>query len=162
MATHTTTSVKTIDQQAEAPSRSFVFWRRWLLVVSALTALFGLDLVFINAIPPLANLMHANVDPVFFGAEPVSAATVSFQGFVYGIMGAVMFGWASLMFAVVYVPFQKREKWAYYALDFSVVSWYLIDTVMSISYGVTFNVILNTVFLALFMIPLVMTYKDFR
>ena len=74
--------------------KSFVFWQRWLLVVSWIIVIFGIALAFLNA-TPIFDLMNDRVNPVFWGpAAPPDASTL-FMRWIYGVLGATVAGWDS-------------------------------------------------------------------
>lgn len=59
--------------------------------------------------------------------------------------------------------FKKKEIWAYNAMWYGLLSWFIIDSGISIYYDAVHNVILiNMVALILIGIPLIMTRKEFK
>ncbi len=58
-------------------------------------------------------------------------------------------------------PFRTRERWAWNGLAFGTGIWYCADTSISAIYGVTFNIVFNTIMLVLLATPLIFTKKHF-
>lgn len=141
------------------PASRFIFWQKWLVVASDLVVLFGLFMIFFHRTVLFAPF-HDLVNPVFWQTA-VPAPAVAFQGWAYGLMGSVMVGWGTVLFALAQWPFKQRQKWAWNSLLAGLLSWYVLDTAVSLQYGVVFNAILNTVFLGLFLVPLLFTRKEF-
>ena len=139
-------------------NKSFLFWQRWLVGVGALVALFGLFMALLNG-TPLFALFNDRIDPVFWGGQAVPQAGLAFRGWVYGVWGATVAGWGILVAFIAMFPFKQRQRWAWNALLAAVGTWYLLDTGISLYFGVTFNALFNTLLLALAGLPLFMTRK---
>jgi hypothetical protein len=134
----------------------FRLWYRWLLIVSILLIFFGVFMAIFNS-TPLFDLFNTQIDPVFWGEEPLPTSVASFQAWVYGVLGATVAGWGICMAFIVYHPYRRRERWAWWALTTGIVIWDLIDTTISLSYGVVFNAGFNTLLLLLAGVPLLAT-----
>lgn len=135
-----------------------LLWWRWLLVVTAGTLVFGLALMVL----PQVMLPFFNI--LFFGSpdNPFDAAATRYITFTYGVLGAVMVGWAIALLYIVLKPFRRGEREAWNALAWSIGIWYLIDSVFSLYSGFGANALFNTAFLVLFAIPLAATYREFH
>ncbi len=139
----------------------FVFWQRWLFGVSIITALFGIDFAFLNG-TFLFGALNAPINVIFWGDAVLPIGVPEFQAWIYGVTGAVMAGWGIMMAFMAYTPFKQQEKWAWNALFVSLVSWYVMDTFISIQHQVYFNAVFNTIFLIMFALPLIFTRKYFQ
>lgn len=139
---------------------SFVFWQRFLLGGSLLTALFGLLLAFFSRSQAFNIIFNNAIDPVFW-PEGITPAGVAFQGWVYGAWGSTVAGFGLLLAFIAAGPFKRREGWSYRAILFAVGLWYLVDTAYSALFGVWVNVALNTVLLVIIGLPLFFTRKQF-
>ena len=139
----------------------FHFWQRWLLVVGVLITIFGLILAFFNP-SPYFDLLNDQINPVFWGAGPVPEGSQNFQSWVYGVLGATVTGWGIFLTHLAYYPFRKQERWAWNAIASGMIVWFVVDSAISYSSGVTFNVIFNTFLLVLVLLPLLFTYRYFR
>lgn len=136
------------------------FWATWLFVVVVALCVFGIALALLSA-TPLFDLFHRQIDPVFWGTQPLSSATRDYQHWAYGVLGAVLAGWGSTLAFVVWVPFRARQPWAWWCLGLGIVLWCVVDTSLSLAFGVFFNVAFNLVILLATMLPLGLTWTRF-
>lgn len=90
---------------------------------------------------------------------PPSPAGANLMRFLLGLAGAIMLGWAISLAGIAHYAFRRGERWAWLLIAFSVLSWFLVDSAVSIATGLYANVVGNIVFLILFEIPLVATYN---
>ena len=72
-----------------------------------------------------------------------------------------MAGWGVFMVFLARYPFQQRERWSWICFLLGLLLWYVLDTGISLYYGVAFNAIFNTAILVLALIPLAYTRKEF-
>lgn len=140
---------------------NFSFWSRWLYVVGIGVSIFGVMMALLSG-TPLFDLFNRQIDPVFWGANAVDGATEQFQHWLYGVWGATIAGWGIILTYIARIPFRKKERWAWNALVFGILVWYVLDTALSFLYGVNFNVAFNTTILILAGLPILFTRKDFR
>lgn len=77
-------------------------------------------------------------------------------------MGATVMGWGITMFFIAFFPLRNRERWAWYSVLVSVLFWFVLDTGISLWFGVSINAILNTAILILVLIPLIFTWKEMK
>ena len=106
-------------------------------------------------------LFNTNIDPYFWDKTELPDNAMKFQGWIYGVLGAVIAGWGTLIAFWAKYPFKTRERWAWNGLALATAIWYVADTAISAMYGVFFNIIFNTVMLFLLTTPLVFTKKYF-
>ncbi|MFW9986292.1 MAG: hypothetical protein ACFFDJ_07000 [Candidatus Odinarchaeota archaeon] len=137
----------------------FRLWRYWLLAVSVFIIAFGTIMAFLNSTVVFA-FFNVQINPVFWGTNPVPPPAQAFQAWVYGAWGATVMGWGITMFFIAYFPFRSQERWAWYCILISVFLWYLLDTGISWWFGVIINVIFNTTIFVLVLIPLLFTWKE--
>lgn len=135
-----------------------MFWQKWLFVLGLLIAAFGVLLALFSETPAF-SIFHQQIDPAFFRAP--DAEIRNFQQWIYGLLGATMAGWGVFMAFIAHYPFQKKEKWAWVCIAMGVLLWYVVDTSISLSFGVMFNAVFNTIVLILVALPLGFTWKDF-
>ena len=96
-------------------------------------------------------------------ASPV-AVPAEIQGylrFANGIIGAVMAGWMMVVIALARGPFRAGERFAWNAITWPLLGWYVIDTTFSIAHGVWGNVLLNTGTALMFGVPLLASRRHF-
>lgn len=138
----------------------FQFWRRWLLLTDLLTAVFGLAMVL------MPDLIESMFNALMFSAshtnEHFDPDSRRYLRFVYGVLGAVMVGWSTLMLIVVAGPFSRFEPWAWRAIAASLTTWFVVDSTWSISTGYWQNAVLNLVFALGYALPLAATRRAFN
>lgn len=139
----------------------FNFWLRWLKIVGFLLVLFGIFMGLFNASPFFA-LFNDNIDPVFWGGDPLVRGTQDFRTWVYGAWGATIAGWGVSLLFLIYNAYEKRARWAWFAIALGLGIWYVLDTGVSIIFRVHFNVVFNSLILLAVVIPLAGTYQQMR
>lgn len=140
---------------------NFNFWRKWLLFVGVYLAFFGLFLTCFSQSKVMDYLFNQHIDPLFWGSAPLPQSAEAFQGWIYGVLGAVVAGWGTLIAFWAAYPFKSRQRWAWNGLTAAVAIWYIADTAISAQYGISFNVVFNTVVLLLLATPLALTKRYF-
>ena len=141
--------------------KTFTFWQRWLFVFSLVVIIFGMGIALLNR-TALFAVFNSQVDPVFWGVDPLPTGVDQFQGWTYGVLGAAMAGWGVTLAFIAQAPFRNREKWAWNALALGLSLWYVTDTTLSLYFGVVFNAIFNTVIFILALLPLLFTRREFQ
>ena len=141
---------------------SFNFWQKWLLIVGIYLIVFGIYLTFFSQSSFMDYLFNNNINPTFWVDSEIPENTQRFQGWIYGVLGAVIAGWGTLISFWAYYPFKTRERWAWIGLAYGSGLWYIADTTISAIYGVTFNVVFNTILLFFLAAPLVFTKRFFK
>jgi hypothetical protein len=139
---------------------NFSFWQRWLLIVGILISGFGMFMALLSG-TPLFDSFNGQIDPVFWGAGAVEEGAREFQQWIYGVWGATIAGWGIFVIFIAQYPYRNKEKWAWNCLVAGVLVWFVLDTSLSISHKVYFNVAFNMILLVLAMLPLVVTRKCF-
>jgi len=140
--------------------KRFVFWQRWLLILSGIIIVFGLVMSLLSS-TAFFDVLNNQVDPIFWGAQPIPTQALTFRNWVYGVTGATMAGWGVFFVFLVHYPFRRREKWAWNCILMGVLFWYVPDTSISLIHGVIFNALFNTVLLVAIALPLLMTHREF-
>ncbi len=138
----------------------FIFFQRWLLVVSFIICTFGLLMSFLSG-TILFSFFNEQINSVFWNTATVSPEIQRFQLWIYGVLGAVMLGWGIFSAFIAYYPFKQKEKWSWLCVAAGVTVWFLIDTTLSLYYGVIVNALLNISIFISIIIPLLFTWKDF-
>ncbi len=139
---------------------NFAFWQKWLFVVSVFISIFGVLMAFLNG-TPIFELFNRQIDPAFWGTNPVEANARAFQQWVYGVWGATIAGWGIFFAFIAHYPFRHKEKWAWNCLAAGLMVWFVLDTSLSIYYRVYFNAVFNTLLLILVALPLLGTRNGF-
>lgn len=138
----------------------FLFWQRWLLIVGFGISAFGVFMSFFSG-TALFQIFDSNINPIFWGTENIPTNIREFQKWIYGAWGAAVAGWGIFVIFIAQYPFRKKEKWAWHCLISGLLVWFFIDTGFSAYFKVYINVMLNTVLLALTILPIVFTRKYF-
>lgn len=128
------------------------FWANWLLAVAAGVTAFGLVLVVAPALTRqgFSLLIYASPDEIdAFGQEQVGYISL-----VHAVLGGVMAGWGTALFYITRTLFAQGSRIGWNLVALSVGAWFVPDTLYSLVSGYWQNAVLNTVFLALFALPL--------
>jgi hypothetical protein len=133
---------------------------RWLLATVLGVMIFGLALAIA---PGLARqgfswLIYADAERLSgFGTD-----AVAYIALMHAVLGCTMFGWGIALLGVVRGLFAHGNPAGWTILAGSVAAWFIPDTAFSLWSGVWQNAGLNLVFVLLFVLPLVATYRNFR
>ena len=141
---------------------SFQFWQKWLTWANVITLIVGLLAAFAgNSI--FFSMHNATTEELFFQEIPLEGPILEFKNWLFGIIGATIIGFHTLMIMISENAFKKKERWSYYALWIGLLSWFVIDTSISAFYGAFHNIwMINLVAFVLIGLPLIMTGKDFK
>lgn len=127
-------------------------WRAWLLAAAAIVAVFGASLVLLPE--TMARLLGALYFPSPPGPPLLGVRGDAYLMFVSAVLGAVMLGWAALLWLVVAGPLRPGEPEAWRMAAVSLAVWFVPDTAYSLWSGFWQNAVLNLALAALFAIPL--------
>ena len=143
-------------------NRKFIFWQKWLTYANVITIAVGFLVAFAgNSF--VFEVHNEYTKEVFLGGNDFEPHLLKFKNWLFGIIGGTIVGFHILMIMISENAFKKKEKWAYRAMWLGLLSWFLIDSGISIYYGAIHNLILiNCVALLLIGIPLVMTRNEFK
>lgn len=140
---------------------SFLFWQKWLTWANVLTIIVGLLVAFAGN--SMVFLLHNGYTiDVFFQGTAFPPDVLALKNWLFGIIGGTIVGFHALMIFISEYAFKRKEKWAYWAMWTGLLSWFVIDSSISLYYRAIHNIILiNLVALLLIGLPLVMTRKAF-
>lgn len=141
--------------------KKFLFWQKWLtyanvmaIIVGFLVAFAGNSFVF--------EIHNEYTQKVFFESNTLQPDVLNLKNWLFGIIGGTIVGFHVLMVMISENSYKNKELWAYKAMWIAMVTWFLIDSSISLYYGAIHNVVLiNLVSLVLIIIPLIMTRKEF-
>lgn len=138
---------------------NFIFWQKWLTYANIMTVGVGLLVAFAgNSI--VFELHNGCTKEVFLSGSDFSPEVLNLKNWLFGIIGGTIVGFHVLMIMISEYAFKKKERWAYHALWMGLLTWFFIDSGISIYYGAIHNVvIINLVALFLIGLPLAMTRK---
>jgi len=135
----------------------FLFWWRWLVVVTFGVLLFGITM-FVAPAPTrqfFGLLLFSSSRRLAAFGEPA----VAYITLVHGVLGAVMFGWGTALLFVLLGPFRRGSKDAWTTLVISLLAWFVPDTVFSVWLRFWQNAALNALIGLLFAVPLAATNR---
>ncbi|MEM8890758.1 MAG: hypothetical protein AAGD28_22465 [Bacteroidota bacterium] len=141
--------------------KKFRFWQKCLTYANVLTIGVGLLVAFAGD-SIFFEVHNDYTREVFLEGKEFAPNILLMKKWLFGIIGGTIVGFHILMVMISEHAFKKKESWAYKAMWMGLLSWFLIDSGLSLYYGAVHNVILiNLVALALIGIPLIMTRKEF-
>lgn len=132
----------------------FTFWLRWLQAGMILFVVFGISFALLGT----TGLFSPYVAPVvsaFWPGGEIPAESRDFAILCFGIMGALSAAFGELGWFVARYAVARRERWALAALLLSLVLWYVLDGAVSFYAGASLNVVFNTVFFIVVLVPLI-------
>lgn len=141
---------------------SFSLWQRWLFYISIFIAAYGLSLALFNQTSSFNLLLNDRINPVFFNSIKVDQQVNLFQKWIYGVLGATVFGWGIFLSFIAHSPFKRKEKWAWNCFLTGIICWFVVDTSISFYFTVVFNAIFNIVLFIGILIPLLFSRKYFN
>lgn len=141
--------------------KRFRFWQKWLTWANVMTVGVGLLVAFAgNSIFFAPH--NAGTREVFFEGQALTPEVLALKNWLFGIIGGTIVGFHLLMIMLSENAFKRRERWAYYTMWLGLLSWFVIDSGISLYYGAVHNLyLINLVALVLIGLPLVMTRKAF-
>jgi hypothetical protein len=128
------------------------FWSR--MIQGAAAVVLALSAVLMLAPPLGETFFHLVYFQQPASPVPVPAEIQGYLRFANGIIGAVMAGWMMAVIVLARGPFRAGERFAWNAIAWPLLGWYVIDTTFSIAHGVWGNVLLNTGTALMFGVPL--------
>ncbi len=132
----------------------FNFWHRWLQAGYIILTLFGLGFAFLGT----SSLFAPTVQPIlaaFWAGGVIPPETADFAFFAFGLAGALTAALGELGWFVARYGIAQRQRWAWNGLLASLLVWYVLDGAISIYVGAAINLVFNTIFLAMLIVPLI-------
>ncbi len=130
------------------------FWQRWLRIASIALVIYGVFTAF-AVFPALTGPTHSTIELLFWPRLEQTGALGPHAVFLLGVLGAVVMGWAVLMYFVVAEAVSSGAPWAFRALWASLITWFVVDNLASWVAGAPLNLLPNTLVAAVFVAPLV-------
>jgi len=137
---------------------SFNFWQKWLFISGIIVSIFGIFMVLNIS----SEGFNSQIDPVFWGKEIPNIQVRNFQQWIYGVLGSTMVGWGIFIAFVAAIPFKKKEKWSRNCIMIGILSWYILDTFISLKANVEFNAVANTILAIIILTPIFFTFTKFK
>jgi hypothetical protein len=125
-------------------------WLVWLQVVLALLFVYGLVLVVAGSFAQSLFTLLGFGPPTSIESSELSA----YLRLPFAVLGAVLAGWATLMFTLVRGPLASGISWALPALAVPLAVWFILDTGMSLVLGYPTHALFNVPFALALGVPL--------
>lgn len=141
--------------------KDFLFWQKCLTYANVITIGVGFLVAFAGD-SIFFELHNQYTKEVFLDGAEFPPQILSLKKWLFGIIGGSIVGFHLLMVMISENAFKRKELWAYKAMWMGLLSWFIIDSSISLYFGAIHNVLLiNLVALLLIGIPLLMTRKAF-
>jgi hypothetical protein len=139
----------------------FTFWQRWLFITSIVFALFGIVFAFWGD-SPFLQVYNRALAQNFYGADKFPADAEPFRDFSYGPIGGCILCCYVLLAYIAWYPFQRKEKWAWWATFFAFAGWVILDSAGCLRHGFYFQIYaVNAFSILVKTLPLAFTWRDF-
>lgn len=130
------------------------FWKNWLTGWCWAVCLFGVVLAMggVEATSGPVHIIFALLN------GPGEFTLDHHMRFSLAVLGAVTIGWSITLLAAAKAANQLEEqtgKSIWGLITVSVVSWFVIDSTLSVTTGFALNAVLNTFFMAAFLLPVI-------
>lgn len=131
------------------------FWKTWMTVWSWGVLAFGLVLT-LSAVPALDAAPRFVL--ALIGGDPALAALLDqpVMRFAFGLQGALTLGWGFTMIAMIRLADTGGAP-VWRSLTAAFLTWYVVDSLISISTGFPLNAVSNTLLTVGYLIPVLAT-----
>jgi hypothetical protein len=144
------------------PSKSFIFWQRWLFYSCLIFALFGIIFAIDGNIFLFAPYNHALAE-ILWETPEIPKEAESLRAFIWGSLGGTIACCYILTAFIAYYPFRRKEAWSRNAIIFAFGVWIILDSLVCIYYGVYFQIyIINAFSFLQKALPIIFTWKNFK
>ena len=117
------------------------FAQRWLLVTSIVLALQGVSWVIMGSFDPW-GIYDGMLSQALLQDDDLPHQAVPFLRFAIRLLGATDAAFFVLFALIVKYAFSCGEPWAHTALTAGLLTWFSLDSALSISVNAWFNVLL--------------------
>lgn len=124
----------------------------WLKAGSAITIGFGV-IIAAAAIPALQTPTALLLDLVYFPLDGAQSTGGSAARLLSAISGGVLVGWGLMIWLLATMLYRKEPQICRRIILTSIISWFVIDSSMSIAAGAVLNAFFNVGFLLVFALP---------
>jgi hypothetical protein len=132
---------------------------QWLKLAAIIVIAFG-PVVSLAAHPVTAGLNGLFVDLTFWPLDGGPAMDAPATRLLSAIGGGLTMGWGVMIYLVAAKLYRREPELARSIILASVVTWFLVDSIGSVVAGAPANVIINLVFLLMFVVPLYVTSRQ--
>ncbi len=125
---------------------------RWLQIGAAITLGFGL-LMAVAAIPALQGPTEIVLDLIFYPVDQGQTLDGASARLLTAITGGLMTGIGVMLWIVATELCPREPALGRRLILLGIGSWYVVDSSMSVAAGAPLNVLFNTGFLLIFVLP---------
>lgn len=141
--------------------RRFNFWQKFLTYANVLTVIVGFLFAFLGD-SFVFDIYNNYTKDVFFNGDNFTPEVLQLKKWLFGIIGGMIVGFGIMMIQISENAFKDKEPWAYRTLWYGLLSWFLVDSIVSFYTGAIYNIVLINLFtLVAIGLPLVMTRAAF-
>lgn len=128
-------------------------WLAWLWLATIGLMVFGLSMVLLPDLIRWAFswMLYADGGHV---SNHFGESANNYIRLLHGVLGSVMFGWGVMIAMILRRSLVRGEDGTVNMILLPLLAWFVPDTLFSLHTGFWQNVVLNTVFLILFVVPL--------
>jgi hypothetical protein len=108
----------------------------------------------LSAYAPISGPMGAVLDAVFWPIDGAQGTAAGETRLLLAILGGITLGWGLTIWQLAGAPLARDPGLIRPIIRTSVIAWFCLDSTGSILAGAPLNVLPNTVFAALLLIPL--------
>ncbi len=78
-----------------------------------------------------------------WGSPDFGPEVAAYRHWIQALLGGTFSSWAVAMLALTWIPMRRGERWAWWTIVASLLSWFWVDTWRSFADGVWVNVAFN-------------------
>lgn len=130
--------------------------QKMLKTVCVVTTIVGLTMI-LSLISPLIIILDYFADLAHFPIDGAQSIDTDSEKLLLAISGGLMIGLCAFVWQITDTLFDSNPALAKRIITTSLLAWFVTDSLGSLFAGAWFNVIMNTMFLALFLYPLFST-----
>lgn len=128
-----------------------------MIVLSVVSILQGIATA-ITASPDPFGIYSSQLSIHFWGVSTPPGNVEAFRGFIFAPLGGTLAGYFVFTLFLILYPLKERRLWAHNAIAAGILTWFTIDSAMTIYHGAYFSLYLvNLPTLVLWTLPLVFT-----
>ena len=125
----------------------------WLIIISILIIIAGLIFAFIA---PYFMVFIQDIFYQSFSNNSIVSVNINDKNhinWIYGVLGGTLAGWGVMIFFLSLNLLKGNNKSIWNSILLSVIVWFIIDTIITIKYGVIINLLLNICILLSIIVP---------
>ena len=125
----------------------------WILLVSIMVIIAG---IVFAIIAPYFNITLQDIFYHSFNEQTIqqlSSIDKNHINWIYGVLGGTLAGWGIMILFLSINLLKNNQKDIWNIILYSVITWFLIDTTITLKYAVIPNLIINITILLLVLIP---------